>query len=144
MDSTQGRHASLRHHALAGGTALLACLGALLAGCGGGNDELAPPIHVSAYRLAADVTPTHHWVQLEGCVVDEYFVPRTGTSVLALSADGRLVGTAASDMNGLFRMQVPARQAVSVRIDKPGGETFAVVTGRSNLSVGACLHDPYA
>lgn len=137
------RQAPLRRPALAGCTALVACVGALVTACGGSNDDLAAPIRVTAYRLAADVTPTGHWAQLEGCVVDEYFIPRTGTSVQAQSADGRLVGTASSDMNGVFRMQVPARQTVSVRIDKPGGESLALVTGRSNLSVGACLRDPY-
>jgi hypothetical protein len=138
------QHQTSRRHPLAAGTALVACLGALATACGGGNNEPGEPRPVAAYRLSADVTPTDRWVQLEGCVVDEFYIPRTGTPVHALAADGRLVGGAASDMDGVFRVQVPARQSVSVRIDKPGGESLTVVTGRTNLSVGACLRDPQA
>ena len=136
------RDPAARRYALAGGTALVACLGTLPAACGGSNDELAAPIPTAAYRLAADVTPTHHWVQLEGCVVDEFFSPRAGTSVLVMAEDGRLVGATSSDTDGLFRVQVPAQEAVSIRIDKADGESLAVLTGRSNLSVGTCLRDP--
>jgi hypothetical protein len=144
MRKSPQHSATLGRHALTACTVLAACVGALVAACGGGDDELAAPIPPAAYRLAADVTPTAHWVELEGCVVDEYFLPRTGTPVSALAGDGRLLGTASSDMGGVFRLQVPARAALSIRIDKAGGESMAAMTGRSNLSVDACLRDPHA
>ena len=52
-----------------------------------------------------------------------------------------LLGSTTSDRNGVFSLTVPAQQTVSAVIDKPGGETLAVPTGRTNLSVGACLRD---
>ncbi len=138
------QHPTSRLHALAAGTALAACLGALALASGGGHNEGGEQSRVAAYRLSNDMTPTDRWVQLEGCVVDEFFIPRIGTPVHALSTDGRLVGAASSDMDGVFRIPVPTRQPVAVRIGRPGGESLTVVTGRTNLSVGACLQDPQA
>jgi hypothetical protein len=41
-------------------------------------------------------------------------------------------------------LQVPAQQVISVSVDKAGGEALVIPTGRTNLSVGACLRDPDA
>lgn len=110
---------------------------ALLEACGGG--EAALPIAQAAGPAADRSTAS---VQLEGCVVDEFFIPRTGSSVRALSADGRLIGHATSDKDGLFRLQVPARQSVSVALERPGSDALVVLTGGTNFSVGGCLRDP--
>jgi hypothetical protein len=112
-----------------------------ITGCGGGNDELAAPL---ARTAAGESSASPKSVRLEGCVVDEFFIPRTGTTVRLLGADGRLLGHASSDKNGVFSLQVPAQYTVSVSVDKAGGEALVVPTGRTNLSVGACLRDPHA
>jgi hypothetical protein len=72
------------------------------------------------------------------------YIPRTGTPVRALSADGRLLANGASDEARVFTLIVPAQQALSVSIDRPEGEALSVSTGRTNLSLGGCLFDPQA
>jgi hypothetical protein len=124
-------------------TALSVLCAALLAACGGGDsdsDSVVPLVRPAASEAGASATS----VRLEGCVVDEYFIPRTGTTVRVVSGDGRLIGHAISDRQGLFTLQVPAHQAVAVSIERVGGESLVVPTGRSDLSVGACLLDPHA
>jgi hypothetical protein len=133
-------HAHPAH--LAGCTAL--ALAAALAGCGGGNAETAVPVELLFAPKAAAAVPPLTSVQLEGCVVDEYYIPRTGTSVRAVAGDGRLIGHTSSDKNGVFTLLVPALETVSVSVDKAGGDTLVVPTGRGDLSVGACLRDPHA
>lgn len=111
----------------------------LLAACGGNDESTLPTVHAGGSTADRSVSS----VQLEGCVVDEFFIPRTGSSVRALSADGRLIGHATSDKDGLFKLQVPAQQTVSVALERPGGEALVVLTGGANLSVGGCLRDPH-
>jgi hypothetical protein len=132
---------------------LAAALLASLAACGGGagDDEFGLALMqnssdlTSTISTAATVTqqktpaPT---ITLQGCVVDEFFIPRSGTVVRLLGADGRLLGHASSNNAGVFSFTAPAQQSVSMNVDKIGGETLVVPTGRSDLSVGACLSDP--
>lgn len=89
-----------------------------ITGCGGGSDDSASPL---AHSEASAATRAAASVQLEGCVVDEFFIPRTGTTVRLLGADGRLLGHASSNEDGVFTLQVPAQQVVSVNVDKAGG-----------------------
>ena len=112
----------------------VAALTLALAACGGGTDEAALP---QAQAQAQQV-------RLEGCVVDEHYIPRTGTAVRLLGPDGRLLGHATSDKDGRFTLQVPARQVVSLNVDKEGGETLAVPTGQGTVSVEMCLRDTTA
>jgi len=110
---------------------------ALLAASAGGDYEIVPSItHAAsdAARSAASVQPV-------GCVVDESCVPRTGGGARTLSADGRLIGQATSDKNGLFRLQAPAWRSVSVVLEWPGGEALVVATG-PRLSASRFLRDP--
>lgn len=102
----------------------------LLAACGGGGEAVAS---ILGHDRAAAM------VRLEGCVVDQDWVPRTGSTVRALAADGRLLGDATSDVHGVFRFSVPARHAVTVALAGPDGEGLVVPTGGTDLSVGACL-----
>lgn len=112
---------------------------ALLSACGGGSrDSPVPPARAAGSEAAADVSS----VQLEGCVVDEFYIPRTGTTVAVQSGDGRLIGHATSAQDGLFRLRVPARQTVSITVERTGGEALVVLTGRADLVAGACLRDP--
>lgn len=129
----------LPHAALHSATLALLALG--LVACGGGGDELNLPL---AQAAAANAKPAPATVKLEGCLVDEFYIPRTGTAVRLLGADGRLLGHATSDKDGVFTLQVPAQQVISVTVDKSGGEALVIPTGRTDLSVGACLRDPQA
>jgi hypothetical protein len=111
-----------------------------LAACGGGSgiDDIGLP-QVQAAVAKTDALPA--MVKLEGCVVDEHFIPRTGTPVRLLSADGRLLGNAISDRYGVFSMKAPARQLLSINVDKEGGEKLLVPTAQGDLAVGMCLVD---
>ena len=134
MDTTQ------RSDLLALGTLLIA-----LTGCGGGGQTLdvAAIPGVGAWAVSATAPAS---LSLKGCVVDESFIPRTGTPVKLVSADGRLLGNAISDGNGVFTIRVHARGTMAVSVDKPGGERFDVtvpVAGES-ASLQGCLRDPDA
>lgn len=117
----------------------MAVLTLALAGCGGGSDDLAlapaqPAAAEQAQRALAQV-------RLDGCVVDEYYIPRTGTTVRMLGADGRLLGHAISDKSGAFIFQAPSQHQVSINVDKVDGEAMVVSTGQGPLSVTRCLRD---
>ena len=140
MDTTQ------RSDLLALGTLLIA-----LTGCGGGGETLdvaavpgVGPWATSAVSAVSATAPAS--LSVKGCVVDESFIPRTGTPVKLVSADGRLLGNAISDGNGAFTIRVHARGTMAVSVDKPGGERFDVtvpVAGES-ASLQGCLRDPDA
>jgi hypothetical protein len=120
----------------ASAAALAACLA--LAACGGNGDTvLAAP----RARAAAVESKSPASIQLEGCVAEEMRIPQAGIAVRATSPDGRLLGNATSDEDGVFRLRVPARQTLSIAIDATDGDALEVSTGRTNLSLGACLHD---
>ena len=130
---------------LAAGAAAL-----LLAGCGGGGDEVVSLRAASAVVAtpvttpAATAVPPQPTVQLEGCVVDDYFQPRSQTPVRALGADGRLLGNAQSGPRGEFKLQLPSGQRVSLAIDRPDGEVMKVVSGLQSRALATCLVDPSA
>ena len=121
--------------------------GLLLAGCGGSSEEpialraLPAAAAAPAARLAPLMAPLTS-VRLEGCVVDEFFQSRAGTDVRALASDGRLIGNAHSDARGTFTQVLPARQTVSIAVDKPGGDALRLVTARSSGSLAICLINP--
>jgi hypothetical protein len=122
--------------ALTAATAVSASLSAIpLAACGGGDAVPAVPAGAPAAIPAA----LQARVRLEGCVLDQHGVPRTGTPVRALAADGRLIGDTVSDGGGVFRLAVPARSSVTLRVEGPDGEALVVPTGSTDLSVAACL-----
>lgn len=108
---------------------LVACLA--LTACGGGTEADA----VSA----APMGPAS--VQLRGCVVDAYFIPRTDTPVHAFSAGGRLLANATSDAAGRFTLRVPAGGQVTLAVDLPEGETLAVRVDHADRDVETCLAD---
>jgi hypothetical protein len=118
----------------------------LLAGCGGGEDLLslhvpaAPPAAATASPLPA----VRQTLRLEGCVVDEYFIPRGDAPVRALGPDGRLLANAQSNAHGEFKLQVPAGQTISLAIDRPGGDVLKVATGQHSRALTTCLLDPSA
>ena len=114
---------------------------ATLSACGGGDAETALPVTLTTPPAAASNAAHFNSVLLEGCVVDEHYIPRTDTTVRATTGDGRLIGHATSDRHGLYMLLVPLQQTVSVTVDKTGGDVLVVRTGRSDLAVGTCLRD---
>ena len=120
--------------------AALATLAAVSLAASGGAGDALTEVGTTAGILRSGAAPS--MVRLEGCVVDAHFIPKTGTPLRVLAADGRLLGNALSDGDGIFRLRLPARQTVTIEIDRPAGEVLAVPIGNGNLSVGACLSDP--
>ena len=127
--------------------ALPALLVLLFAGCGGGADEvlsLRAQTPVVAAAAAAANPPAALGVRIEGCVVDDYFIPRSDAPVRALGADGRLLANAQSNVRGEFKLQVPQGQIISLGIDRPGGDVIKVATGQRSRALTTCLLDPSA
>jgi hypothetical protein len=105
----------------------------LFTACGGGGSDASDAIAPTPVA-----SPT--FVRLEGCVVDQHDLPRAAT-VHASSEDGRVLDRASSNPQGVFVLKVPARQKVSIGLDASGEETPALLTGSTNLSLGACLRE---
>ncbi|HMN80732.1 MAG TPA: hypothetical protein PKA20_12465 [Burkholderiaceae bacterium] len=117
----------------------VALSGGLLAACSGSPSDDAPAASAAAVERSAKSPPA--LLSIEGCVVDKYSIPRTGTSVRVLTDDGRLLGHATSGRYGEFVMHVVAHDALSVAVDRDGGEAFAVRTGGRDLRLTGCLQD---
>lgn len=103
----------------------------LLVACGGGADNTAAPSSTSPAAVPATV-------QLEGCVLGPGDQPRAG-SVQALGDDGRQLALANSNADGVFTMRVPAREQVHLVLEAAAHEPLVVLTGESQVSLGACL-----
>jgi len=120
---------------------------AALAGCGGGGDDVIS-LRVAAapgrVRGPAGSVAQPVLVTLVGCVVDDFFQPRSDTPLRAQASDGRLLGNAQSDARGAFRMQLPLGQTVTLAIDRPDGEVMKVATGPQGRALTTCLVDPSA
>lgn len=111
--------------------ALLVCL--TLISCGGGDLD-APA--VAGMLPGGAAAPSQ--VSLEGCVVDATDRPLV-RAVQARTPEGRRVATATSDAQGVFRMQVPAREVMRIATapDIDGGVT--IMTGHDASFLGGCL-----
>jgi hypothetical protein len=119
---------------------------AALPGCGGGegpdtaDGSRAQVTTVPGIGPVATATPPT--LPVRGCVVDEYYIPRSGTPVRLLAANGQLLGWAQSGRDGSFVFSVPRQQRMTVAVDKAGGETLAVAVGASLGTPSSCLVDP--
>lgn len=111
----------------------------LVAACGGGGDGPAAPVTLVAEAPATQATH----VRVEGCVLDATNRP-LALPVHALAADGRLIASALTDNDGVFRLQVPARDRVTLAAATPGAEPLKVLTGSVDLTVAACLRPSLA
>lgn len=100
----------------------------LLTGCGGASDEPASTQVASAAS-----------VRIEGCVVDQYYVPNEGVPVRVTSADGRVLANARSGRMGEFVVQVPAGAAASMAVDRAEGDQMQTPALDRDRVVDACL-----
>ena len=118
------------------------CLAALFASsvlvaCGGGDfDSAAFAAVLPAPTDACDATTEP--VRLEGCLVDADGRAVAG-AVLASSNDGRVLTSTLSDTDGVFRLQVPARQLVRLTAASPGAEPLTLLTGSGAPPLAGCL-----
>jgi len=78
-------------------------------------------------------------VRLEGCVVDGQWMGAPGTAVHVRMADGRAVGTAITNAQGVFVMAVPAQSAIVLDTDVQATGGLVLNTGNAALSVAGCL-----
>jgi hypothetical protein len=123
--------------AMAGTVVLGVLCAASLAACGGGEPAA---VIATAASESPQASAAIRSVQLEGCVVDQYYVPRSGSPVRVRSADGRLVGDVTSGQYGVFMLRVPARQTVYAGLAaEMSGEALVIPVGSVDISVGACL-----
>ena len=104
----------------------------LFTACGGGGEttETGPS--------AASAPQT---VQLEGCVVDPHDQARVA-AVRVLGEDGRLLARGSSNAQGVFKLRVPAGQALVVDLDAPGADqSLALFSIDNSVSLGACFRE---
>ena len=109
---------------------------ALLAGCGGGGVDGAETPQASSQTAAAAAAAT---VQIEGCVVDSQWMGVAASAVHVRASDGRLLGTAFTNRQGVFVVTVPVQIGIVLDTADSGPGEIALNTGSASLSVGACL-----
>jgi hypothetical protein len=115
-------------------TASCAIAGLLLTGCGGGGiDDVVRSTTTSRQSVAAAN------VQLEGCVVDSKYMGVSGAAVHVRTSNGRVVGTALTNADGVYVVTVPARSSILVDTTVGGAGGLSLNTGSGSLSVTGCL-----
>jgi hypothetical protein len=112
-------------------TAMLSSL--LLAGCGGSDNDSAEQAQASSPSVA----PAS--VRIEGCVVNSQWGGARDTAVHLRTADGRVLGTAFTNRQGVFVATVPARSAIVLDTAASGPGEIVLNTGNDSMAVGACL-----
>lgn len=131
-------------------------LGLALSACGGGDGSeadrvvgaaepaQAQAVHVSTPATTGQRATAARSVTVKGCVLDRFYVPTTDTPVRALAADGRLLGSARSDGQGHFTLNLPPHTPVLLQIDRPDGESLPLHTGAVPATPPNCLLDQQA
>jgi len=115
---------------------VLAMLSSLLmTACGGGGNDAAERPQASTTSAA----PLAVNVQLEGCVVNSEWMGARDTAVHVRTVDGRMVGTAFTNRQGVFVATVPARSTIVLDTAADGPGEIVLNTGSGSLSVAACL-----
>jgi hypothetical protein len=109
---------------------LSAPLCGLLQGCGGGFGSDASE---------ALIVRSNASIRIEGCVVDEHFIPNEGIAVRALSPDGHSLALASSGRRGEVTVSVPAGVPVALVVDREGGERMSVPAQDRDSVLGTCL-----
>lgn len=119
-------------------------LGIGVAACGGAGQESFAGAPMSMAQRTDVAAAAVNWVRVQGCVVDRFHVPTTGTPVRALGADGRLLGNAFSDGQGRFTLKVQPQHRVTLAIDRPEGDVQSTALGSQDVTTTACLLDEQA
>lgn len=102
-------------------------LSLLLQGCGGGGGAEPKAVAVAAS------------VRVDGCVVDQHYVPNEGVPVRVLSADGSTLAYATSGRMGEFSVQVPAGMSTAITVDHTDGDWMPSPALDRNRVVETCL-----
>ena len=102
-----------------------------LSACGGGGTAGDPP------TVLRSAQKSH--VKVEGCVVDQYFIPHEGVSVRALGAQGQTLGYATSGRKGEFVLQLPTRESVTLTVDRSQGDRLPLPGQDRDTVVDTCL-----
>lgn len=97
----------------------------LLEGCGGSTID-APETQAASVRI-------------EGCVVDQFYVPNEGVPVRVLSADGRTLTHAMSGRMGEFVVDVPPGAATILMVDLVDGERLQAPALDRDRVIDSCL-----
>jgi hypothetical protein len=130
----------------------IAC-GLAAAACGGGGEDSTVTLAGSSAQATTATVKTvaatrqaapSLSVIVEGCVLDRFYIPTTGTPVRALAADGRLLGNAQSDGQGRFTLRLPPQGEVLLQIDRPQGDSLATRVEAGSSRAGNCLIDNQA
>lgn len=103
----------------------------LLAACGGGGggDVDAAPL-----SLAGSTAP----VRVEGCALDAGG-PARALAVTVSDAGGRVLASALTDADGVWRLHVPPRQVLHFAPATPGGEGLTLLSAGTAMTLSACL-----
>jgi hypothetical protein len=78
------------------------------------------------------------YVAVQGCVASGVFTPRRA-AVRAVSPDGRLLGTASTNEDGVFVLQLPTNTQVEISVLEPGGYSIELAVGAQPMVLTGCL-----
>ena len=95
----------------------------------------APPHAPSA--PAAPVAPT--LIRVQGCVLDDLYLPRGDVKVRALDVQGRLLGHATSRADGGFQLDVTPVPVLTLAVDRDGGDRLRLRTAMRDARTALCL-----
>lgn len=104
---------------------------ALLAACGGGGGGAAD---TAPLALAASTTP----VRVEGCALDAGG-PARALAVTVSDAGGRVLASALTDADGVWRLHVPPQQVLHFATATPGGDGLTLLSASTSMTLSACL-----
>lgn len=116
----------------------VAGLALALAACGGADADRPASTSGPSPEVGVLSRTATAYVTVEGCVATGVFTPRRA-AVGAVSSDGRLLGTAATNEDGVFVLQLPINTKVDIAVLEPGGYSIGLAVGSRPIVVTACL-----
>ncbi len=117
-------------HLLAVVVSLGAPLACLLQGCGGGADAFGSEVQTAGKSTS---------IRIEGCVVDQHYIPHEGVAVRALSPDGQTLAYATSGRRGEVIVSVPAGMPLALKVDRDDGEWMSLPARDRDSMLDSCL-----
>lgn len=109
-----------------------------LSACGGADDGMPAAASGPSPRISSLSRTATAYVAVEGCVAAGVFTPRRA-AVGAMSSDGRLLGTASTNEDGVFILQLPINTPVDISVLEPGGYSMALAVGTQPIVMTGCL-----